>query len=377
MNCHYYQAGACRSCTLIQTPYSQQLASKQEKAQQLLAPWPSVSWHPPVASAQEDFRNKAKLVVTGSSQQPKLGILGPKFEGQDLRDCPLYTPQIRQAIPVLEELIRRAKLTPYSVAQKKGELKNILVTSSDRGQLMVRFVLRSKKLLVAIRSQLDWFQGQLPQLEVVSINLLREHVALVEGPEEIILTQAKTLPMQVGSLTLHLRPQSFFQTNTAIASALYQRGASWVKQVAPASLWDLYCGVGGFALFAAQQLGPDSRVTGIEISTEAIASAQRTVAEAGLSGIDFIAQDATSYALESGQVPQMLVMNPPRRGIGQQLAQWVEASGIEQVVYSSCNVESFAKDLAAMPSYRPVEGQVMDMFPHSSHFEAIFRLERI
>lgn len=377
MNCHYYQAGACRSCTLIQTPYSQQLASKQEKAQQLLVPWPSVSWHPPVASAQEDFRNKAKLVVTGSSQQPKLGILGPKFEGQDLRDCPLYTPQIRQAIPVLEELIRRAKLTPYSVAQKKGELKNILVTSSDRGQLMVRFVLRSKKLLVAIRSQLDWLQGQLPQLEVVSINLLREHVALVEGPEEIILTQAKTLPMQVGGLTLHLRPQSFFQTNTAIASALYQRGASWVKQVAPASLWDLYCGVGGFALFAAQQLGPDSRVTGIEISTEAIASAQRTVAEAGLSGIDFIAQDATSYALESGQVPQMLVMNPPRRGIGQQLAQWVEASGIEQVVYSSCNVESFAKDLAAMPSYRPVEGQVMDMFPHSSHFEAIFRLERI
>lgn len=377
MNCHYYQAGACRSCTLIQTPYSQQLASKQEKAQQLLAPWPSVSWHPPVASAQEDFRNKAKLVVTGSSQQPKLGILGPKFEGQDLRDCPLYTPQIRQAIPVLEELIRRAKLTPYSVAQKKGELKNILVTSSDRGQLMVRFVLRSKKLLVAIRSQLDWLQGQLPQLEVVSINLLREHVALVEGPEEIILTQAKTLPMQVGGLTLHLRPQSFFQTNTAIASALYQRGASWVKQATPASLWDLYCGVGGFALFAAQQLGPDSRVTGIEISTEAIASAQRTVAEAGLSGIDFIAQDATSYALESGQAPQMLVMNPPRRGIGQQLAQWVEASGIEQVVYSSCNVESFAKDLAAMPSYRPVEGQVMDMFPHSSHFEAIFRLERI
>lgn len=376
MNCHYYQAGACRSCTLIQTPYSQQLASKQEKAQQLLAPWPSVSWHPPVASAQEDFRNKAKLVVTGSSQQPKLGILGPKFEGQDLRDCPLYTPQIRQAIPVLEELIRRAKLAPYSVAQKKGELKNILVTSSDRGQLMVRFVLRSKKLLVAIRSQLDWLQGQLPQLEVVSINLLREHVALVEGPEEIILTQAKTLPMQVGGLTLHLRPQSFFQTNTAIASALYQRGASWVKQAAPASLWDLYCGVGGFALFAAQQLGPDSRVTGIEISTEAIASAQRTVAEAGLNGIDFIAQDATSYALESGQVPQMLVMNPPRRGIGQQLAQWVEASGIEQVVYSSCNVESFAKDLAAMPSYRPVEGQVMDMFPHSSHFEAIFRLER-
>lgn len=377
MNCHYYQAGVCRSCTLIQTPYSQQLASKQEKAQQLLAPWPSVSWHPPVASAQEDFRNKAKLVVTGSSQQPKLGILGPKFEGQDLRDCPLYTPKIRQAIPVLEELIRRAKLTPYSVAQKKGELKNILVTSSDRGQLMVRFVLRSKKLLVAIRSQLDWLQGQLPQLEVVSINLLREHVALVEGPEEIILTQAKTLPMQVGGLTLHLRPQSFFQTNTAIASALYQRGASWVKQAAPASLWDLYCGVGGFALFAAQQLGPDSRVTGIEISTEAIASAQRTVAEAGLSGIDFIAQDATSYALESGQVPQMLVMNPPRRGIGQQLAQWVETSGIEQVVYSSCNVESFVKDLAAMPSYRPVEGQVMDMFPHSSHFEAIFRLERI
>ena len=70
-------------------------------------------------------------------------------------------------------------------------------------------------------------------------------------------------------------------------------------------------------------------------------------------------------------------MNPPRRGIGAQLAGYLEASSASHVVYSSCNAESLARDLAAMPSLRPVRAQLLDMFPQTTHYEVLTLLERV
>lgn len=376
MNCDYFDAGICRSCTLLETPYAVQLAQKQEEARSLLSPFGEVQWLQPLASSEESFRNKAKIVVGGSADQPTLGIIDRAGRGVDLRRCNLYDPAITAALPVLDELIRAASLTPYNIPKRKGELKNILVTVSANGELMIRFVLRSKKLIVPIRSRLRWLQERLPNVAVVCVNLLREHVALVEGPEEIILSERTTLPMQVNDLTLHLRPQSFFQTNTEIAAGLYRQGQEWVRQASPASLWDLYCGVGGFALHAAQVLPSSSEVTGIELSSEAIESARRTVAEYRLANLEFFAGDATEFALQQATVPEMVVVNPPRRGIGHELATWIEESGIEKFIYSSCNAKSLAKDLESMPSLKPVKARLVDMFPHTTHYETIVLLQR-
>ena len=106
--------------------------------------------------------------------------------------------------------------------------------------------------------------GCVPGARVVSMNLQPEHKAVLEGPDEHILTGADTLPMRVNDITLHLRPQSFFQTNTDVAGALYRQAAEWVAAAAPASVWDLYCGVGGFALHAAR--AGVAEVTGVEVS---------------------------------------------------------------------------------------------------------------
>ena len=89
---------------------------------------------------------------------------------------------------------------------------------------------------------------------------------------------------------------------------------------------------------------------------------------------EFVAADATAYALGSDAVPDLVVVNPPRRGIGPDLAGWLEASGVRHVVYSSCNAESLARDLALMPSLRPVEARVLDMFPHTTHYEVMVLL---
>ena len=98
---------------------------------------------------------------------------------------------------MLHELIQRADLTPYDIPGRRGELKNILVTASETGELMVRFVLRSKKLLVPIRRQLGWLQERLPNLAVLSVNLLREHVALIEAMKRLS-DRAANLPMRAG-----------------------------------------------------------------------------------------------------------------------------------------------------------------------------------
>ncbi|MDP3894228.1 23S rRNA (uracil(747)-C(5))-methyltransferase RlmC [Nocardioides sp.] len=378
LDCHHFAAGRCRSCTWLERPYDDQLAAKDEACRGLLAPYlaadASAVWVAPEPSPRGGFRNKAKMVVTGTVEEPVLGIWDPVTGGVDLRDCPLHDRALVAALPTLAAFVTRAGITPYDIAARRGELKHLLVTASPDGELMVRFVLRSTEAVGRIRKHLAWLHSELPAMTVTSVNLQPEPKAVLEGPEEIVLGEAQTLTMRLAEATLHLRPQSFFQTNTAVATALYRRATEWVEEVAPSSLWDLYCGVGGFALHAA---APGRRVTGVEVSVEAVASAQQSAGGSGVEAM-FVAADATGYALGAAaeDVPDLVVVNPPRRGIGEDLSCWLETSGVRHVVYSSCNATTLARDLAAMPSLRVRRAQVLDMFPHTTHHEVLTLLER-
>jgi 23S rRNA (uracil747-C5)-methyltransferase len=237
---------------------------------------------------------------------------------------------------------------------------------------MVRLVLRSPDALPRLREHLPGLLERLP-IAVASANLQPEHKAILEGPEEILLTPGEALTMSVNGIDLHLRPQSFFQTNTDVAAALYRHARDLVARAAPSSVWDLYCGVGGFGLHVA---GPGREVVGVESSEQAIASARLSARARGLRRTDWVAGDATAYALGSGEAPDLVVVNPPRRGIGPELASWLEASGVGYVVYSSCHVDSLARDLALMPSLRAVSARLLDMFPHTDHHEVLLLLSR-
>jgi 23S rRNA (uracil747-C5)-methyltransferase len=431
VQCDHFDAGRCHSCTLLQVAYPTQVREKEEHVAALLAAYDDVTWLPPVTGPESGFRNKAKMVVSGTAEAPVLGILGAAggpFAGRgiDLTDCPLYPPALQAAFPVLGELVTRASLRPYDLspegpdggaarrrrretpreAARRGELKHVLVTLSPDGDLMVRLVLRSQEPVARLRKHLPWLLDALPRLAVVSVNIQPAHAAVLEGELEIVLTERETLPMRLDGITLHLRPQSFFQTNTDVAAALYRQAREWVDEAAPASLWDLYCGVGGFALHCA---APGRAVTGIEISAEAIASATTTARElaslpAGVAvgghdaawwreamrDVTFAAGDATAFAVaaadpagpagtrgEGGsEAPEMVIVNPPRRGIGRDLARWLEASAVRHVLYSSCNATTLAKDLAEMPSLRPRRARLLDMFPQTSHYEVLVLLER-
>ncbi len=370
VQCDYFDAGVCRSCTLMGVPYATQLAEKEARAHSLLAAWPAIDWMPSVASPESHFRNKAKMVVGGTAAAPTLGILDDHRHGVDLRECGICAPELHGAFPALVAFVTRAGLTPYDVPERRGELKHVHVTVSPDGELMVRFVLRSTEALGRLRKHLSWLRDRLPAAAVISANLLPAHAALVEGDEEIVLTERDALPMRLDAGTLLLPPGGFFQTNTAIAQGLYDQARRWGASLVPASVWDLYCGVGGFALHLA---APERSVVGVEVSEAAIAGARA----AGVPGTSFVVADATAWAEEQPAPPDLVVVNPPRRGLGERLDAWLERSGAPAIVYSSCNAVTLARDLASLPSYRPVAARVFDMFPQTAHFETMVLLERV
>lgn len=366
LKCHHFDAFRCRSCSLLGIPRAQQIGDKEAHARTLV---PAPTWLPTVAGPDAGFRNKAKMAVGGTAGAPTLGILDRSHRGVDLRDCGLHSPGLTSALEAVADFIARADLSPYDVGTRSGELKHVLLTESPDDELMLRLVVRSTADEARIRKHLPWLLEQLPALRVVSLNVQPSHAAVLEGEREIVLTPDTSLPMRLAGLELALRPQGFFQTNTVVATALYAQARSWADAIDPATVWDLYCGVGGFARACTAN---GRSITGVELSTEAVAAASATAP----AGVRFVAGDATTWALAQPAGPGLVIVNPPRRGIGAELAGWLEASATEHVIYSSCNAESLARDLAAMPSLRPVEARVLDMFPHTTHYEVIVLLGR-
>ncbi|HKX68903.1 MAG TPA: methyltransferase domain-containing protein [Intrasporangium sp.] len=379
MQCDYFDRGRCRSCTFMGMPYAAQLASKQERCAAALAGVaPALTWLAAVAGPDSAFRNKAKLVIAGRAGAVTLGILDHAGRGVDLRECGLYEPGLTRTFPVLADLIDSLRLEPYDVAARRGQLKHLIVTHSPDDELMIRFVLRTAHEIPRIRKALPRLVEALPGIAVVSVNLQPEPKAILEGETELVLTERSTLPMRVNDVVLGLRPNSFFQTNTAVAAALYRQAREWVEDRSPGSVWDLYCGVGGFALHVA---GPGRVVVGIELAPDAVDSAVASASDLrgqhpDLGPIRFATADATAQVGADLAGVDLVIVNPPRRGIGPDLAGRLEESDVRDVVYSSCNVDSLARDLAAMPSFRAHEARLFDMFPQSNHHEVMVRLHR-
>ena len=416
MLCQLHDASLCRSCPNLDLPLAQQLQLKQSAVQATLAGQvETAAWLEPFASAPSHFRNKAKLAVSGTTHAPVLGLVDRFDNGTDLTSCPLHVNEIKAALAPLTRAITRMGLQPYSIVKRRGELKHVLITASTNGQLMVRFVLRSTAQLPAIRKGAPRLQSELPGLRVLSVNIQPRPAAILEGEREIILSQDSTLDMPLylpelgvdgvvvnnkkSVLPLVLPPQSFFQTNSDVAAGLYAQARAWARDYAGGqagaltgepgagrahsdatqssqSIWDLYCGVGGFALALAQ---PGAQVLGVEVSAPAIDGARAAAAQLSLTSpqVRFEAGDA-SVLDASGQVyghdkPDLLVVNPPRRGIGE-LAASIEDSGIQRVLYSSCNPASLTKDLEVMSSYRVRRARLFDMFPHTNHAEVLVEL---
>ncbi|MDX8000392.1 23S rRNA (uracil(747)-C(5))-methyltransferase RlmC [Xenorhabdus sp. Reich] len=372
MQCMQYTEENCHSCQWLDKSYPNQLSDKQQHLSLLLQETPVIHWLSPVTSKTKGFRNKAKMVVSGSVERPLLGMLHRDGRTVDLCDCLLYPQYFQPVFDVIKVFIAKAGLVPYNVERKKGELKYILLTESRaNGEMMLRFVLRSETKLAQLERALSWLQEQLPQVTVISANIQPTHMAILEGEKEIIFTEQKMLEETFNGIPLYIRPRSFFQTNPDIASELYATAGRWVRELNIGSMWDLFCGAGGFGLHCADK---ETRLTGIEISAEAIDCAKSSAKSLGLTKVEFQALDSAHFALDKSDIPELVLVNPPRRGIGKELCEYLSRMAPKFILYSSCNAQTMAKDITMLKQYRIEKVQLFDMFPHTEHYETLVLL---
>lgn len=387
LHCQHFEQHHCRSCQWLAKDYAQQCLDKSDDLKRLVSPFllqnGKTALLPPVISPIKAFRNKAKMVVSGSVERPILGILSDPNDPQsavDLTDCPLYPSAFQRLFPILKQFIGRAGLVPYNVAKKRGELKYILLTESRYNQsIMLRFVLKSELKRPLVEREIPTLLAQLPENSVVSLNIQPHHSAVLEGEREIFLTAHQTLEEHFNGIPLFIRPQGFFQTNPAVAEQLYATAQHWVNDLTIRQVWDLFCGVGGFGLHCAnalQQQNSQVTLTGIEISAAAIACARQSAARLGLPQVQFASLDSAQFALNQTDTPDLVIVNPPRRGIGNTLATYLNSLGAPYLLYSSCNAQTMANDFAYLQHYALKKIQLFDMFPHTAHYEVLTLLER-
>lgn len=373
MFCPYYAQSQCRSCSKIAIDYLAQVNDKQMWIQNLLHVSDAQLCRP-VLSAEEGFRNKAKMVVLGVAQSPVLGIEDKETrQAISLSECPLYSQTMKELIKALPDWIRNAGIPPYNRYKRKGELKYVLLTQSQySGRFMLRFVLHSEKVVPRLASNLSDLCACFPDIEVVTANIQPVHMARLEGEKEIFFSEARTLEEKLNHVPLFIKPKSFFQTNPLVAEQLYQTATQWAIESQADVVWDLFCGVGGFALHCAKHF---KSVIGIEIEPEAIACATLSAKKLGVDNLSFAALDSEEFSRHPSLTPDLVIVNPPRRGLGQTLVERLNQIMPQTILYSSCNPNTLADDLRGL-DYEIARVQWFDMFPHTEHMEVLVELRR-
>lgn len=375
--CGYFDEGKCQSCTLIKMDYSQQLRRKEESLKNYLKDFSGWELAPSQASEIQGFRNKAKMTITGTLEKPIIGLSGEidLDQGREILNCSLHHPFINQLLSFMPEFISLSKLPPYQIKLKKGELKGIIIYFSESSQeAYLRFILRSKESLDRIKKNLPILLREFPQLTSISANIQPIPHAILEGEEEVFFTEKKFIRHRIKDFSLRLAPQGFVQTNQKIAEKLYETAAHWVKELKINKFSELFAGQGAFSFFVSPYI---EMGLGIEINSEAVAEASRIADSLNLPHLKFRCADAPDVESEvKAFMPDLVLVNPPRRGLG-------ESAGIfcktiyPYIIYSSCSVDSLARDLEKLSSfYKVVRAQIFDMFPHTEHFETLVLLQR-
>ncbi len=382
--CKLYECKLCKSCSLLEFNDGSRIATKEVLLKDILAKSkvaPCVIEPLFLASHPWGSRTKLKLLVGGTVDSPQIGIVDPQFDITDLVDCPLPKGHLPGLLHTLKQEISLGNLTPYNITARRGELKGIIILSNaSASEAIVRFILRSTEAVPRVRKCVSRIREAHPWVKVVSCNIQPLPAAIPEGSIEEILTEDETIIEQYGRIALRFGPQSFMQVTHECATALYERVGKLIEEIKPHSVLDLFCGVGGFSLFAAPYA---QKVLGIEISRNAVECARQNALLNGVHHAEFTETDlTTSLNLVRDSAAEVVIANPPRRGLSEDLcdllvSKALQERGAEHLVYSSCNAESLCRDISRLSSaYDVMLIAPFDMFPLTHHTEVLAHLRR-
>lgn len=377
LNCHYFTNNLCRSCSQLSITEEQRSEEKlsvfRKLTSPLLTPQTKIL---PLYQPQTIFpsRSKAKLSVTGDLEHPTIGLVDNEFKGIELLNCPLHLPCINQLLYSLPQIIKDYKLRPYDISKRTGELKGVIVNSNrTASEIMLRFVLRSSEAIPRIRKAIPELQSAHPNLKVISANIQAIPNQVLEGPEEYLLTEKTIIWETYDELQFAFAPQCFSQVTPETAEALYLYVQTLVKAAKPKILLDLYCGVGGFALFSAKYC---EQAIGIENSPWSIACAKKSAEKNGIANATFVQADSENFSEQlRGCAIDLLICNPPRRGLSKNIIEQINKLKPKELVYSSCNLETLVRDIALLEDHKLKSLAPFEMFPLTKHLEVVAHLQ--
>jgi 23S rRNA (uracil1939-C5)-methyltransferase len=377
------ESADCCGCPLIAMKYTEQKVWKRGMVMAELAKFPELSGITVHQLLSPDslihYRTTAKLTVAGKFSEPFIGIYRrASHDVYDLEQCPLHHPLINRVLDAVRKGIKKGKVPVYNPQSRMGLLRYLVVrVSVHEKKAMVVFV-TAKRSYNEIHHLGRFVQEQVPEIEVVVQNVNASEGNVILGNKDFFLTPKQHLTEKVGDITFRVSPRSFFQVNNSGANLIYNKVREWAGLGGSEVVLDLYCGIGGIALFLA---GQAKEVIGVEVVEEAVVDGSLNAKINRINNCRFEAGDAAELLEEMAEDCQKVdvaVLNPPRKGCDRNVLERVAALSARAIIYVSCSPASLARDLVVLKSLGYVcrEIQPVDMFPQTVHVENVARLEK-
>lgn len=390
--CHHFSI--CGGCKWQFAEYRQQLLWKHEFVQQAFEKYnikhlavPDVLPAPNIYY----YRNKLEFSATSDRwlyehelEQDQLdkNALGYHVPNRwskifDVVYCHLQPEPSNTIRETVKKLAKQLNMSFYNPVTQTGTLRNLVVRHTSLGELMV-IVQFSPSESEKQELLLQNLRNSFPQISsLYSVENAKGNdtfydcqLKLHSGKEYII--------EQIGDLQFAITPKSFFQVNSAQAFNLFSVVKNFAQATQASVVYDLYSGTGVIALFLAKNA---KQVIGIESVKDVVLDAQRNAQINHIDNVQFLAGDMKDQFSEAtfntyGQ-PDVVITDPPRSGMHQQVIQQLLDVASPRIVYVSCNPETQARDISLMQKqYQIVNVQPVDMFPQTPHVENVVLLER-
>ena len=379
-------AGPCGGCSLRHLDYQAELEAKAASVADAFRRIGGldVAIQPILPSPEVDrYRNKVQYPV-GRDKNGHLCIgfyAGRSHRIVPCADCKLQPAILNEIGGTLCGLLEQYGIEPYNEESGKGLVRHIFLRrGAHSGQIMVCLVCTRSKLPHAdeILKQLC---SRFDTIATVLINVNREKTNVILGTENHILYGPGFIEDTLCQVPVRLGPLSFYQVNTPGAEQLYTVAASYADPGPDDLLLDLYCGMGTIGLSMANRC---RELIGVEIIPEAIESAKANAARMGMdiaTKSRFFCADAGAAAsrlASEGLAPDIIVVDPPRKGCDQATLSAIVQMAPRRLVYVSCNPATAARDAAilAKAGYQVEKVQPVDMFPRTGHVECVISLSQ-
>ena len=379
-------AGPCGGCSLRHLDYAAELRAKQESVLDafrriggLEVPVLDILPSPEV----DRYRNKVQFPVGADKNGvPCIGF----YAGRTHRivpcpDCKLQPSMLNEIGNALCAFFAQQGIRPYDEQSGKGLVRHIFLRrGAHSGQIMVCLVCTRAKLPHA-EQLCTALRGQFPAISTILLNVNAKNTNVILGSENHILYGPGYIEDTLCGVPVRLGPLSFYQVNTLAAERLYGVAAQYAQLTPDDTLLDLYCGMGTIGLSMAEQC---RELIGVEIVPEAIESAKANAARMG----EAVAAKSRFFCADAGQAatqlaaeglhPDIVMLDPPRKGCDETTLSAVVQMSPRRVVYVSCNPSTAARDAAWLEEhgYHAEKVQPVDLFPRTRHCECVIALSK-